>query len=81
MEQYLDFEQSIYTRLEKMEELKKAVPAPKNLSKELNRLEAEAEKETKKIYKNLSPWQKVLVARHPNRPHTVDYLDQVFDGF
>ena len=50
MDQYLDFEQPIYTRLEKIEELKKAVPPPKNLSKELNRLEVEAEKETKKIY-------------------------------
>ena len=40
MDQYLDFEQPIYTRLEKIEELKKAVPPPKNLSKELNRLEA-----------------------------------------
>ena len=55
MDQYLDFEQPIYTRLEKIEELKKAVPPPKNLSKELNRLEVEAEKETKKIYKTLSP--------------------------
>ena len=35
MEQYLDFEQPIYTCLEKVEELKKAVPAPKNLSKEI----------------------------------------------
>ena len=52
MDQYLDFEQPIYTRLEKIEELKKAVPPPKNLSKELNRLEVEAEKETKKIYKH-----------------------------
>ena len=35
MEQYLDFEQPIYTCLEKVEELKKAVPAPKNLAKEI----------------------------------------------
>ena len=46
MDQYLDFEQPIYTRLEKIEELKKAVPPPKNLSKELNGLEVEAEKES-----------------------------------
>ena len=69
------------TKKNKIEELKKAVPPPKNLSKELNRLEVEAEKETKKIYKTLSPWQKVLVARHPNRPHTLDYFHNVFDGF
>ena len=81
MDQHLDFEQPIYTCLEKIEELKKAVPAPQNLSEQLNQLQIEAEKETAKIYKNLSPWQKVLVARHPNRPHTIDYINNVFDGF
>ena len=77
MEQYLDFEQPIYTCLEKVEELKKAVPAPKNLAKEIKRLEALAKEETKRIYENLTPWEKVLVARHPNRPHTADYLSLI----
>ena len=81
MEQHLDFEQPIYTCLEKIEELKKAVPAPENLSEQLNDLQLQAEKETAKIYKSLTPWQKVLVARHPNRPHTIDYIHNVFDGF
>ena len=81
MEQYLDFEQPIYTCLEKVEELKKAVPAPKNLSKEIKRLEALAKEETKRIYENLTPWEKVLVARHPNRPHTADYIANVFTEF
>ena len=53
MDQHLDFEQPIYTCLEKIEELKKAVPAPQNLSEQLNQLQIEAEKETAKIYKNL----------------------------
>ena len=74
MDQHLDFEQPIYTCLEKIEELKKACLTPQNLSEQLNQLQIEAEKETAKIYKNLSPWQKVLVARHPNRPHTIDYI-------
>ncbi len=81
MEQYLDFEQPIYTCLEKVEELKKAVPAPKNLAKEIKRLEALAKEETKRIYENLTPWEKVLVARHPNRPHTADYIANVFTEF
>ena len=81
MEQYLDFEQPIYTCLEKVEELKKAVPAPKNLAKEIKRLEALAKEETKRIYENLTPWEKVLVARHPNRPHTADYVANVFTEF
>ena len=81
MEQYLDFEQPIYTCLEKIEELKKVVPAPSNLAEEIALLEDKADQETQRIYQNLSSWQKVLVARHPNRPHTKDYLENVFDGF
>ena len=81
MEQYLDFEQPIYTCLEKIEELKKVVPAPSNLAEEIALLEDKADQETQSIYKNLSSWQKVLVARHPNRPHTKDYLENVFNGF
>ena len=81
MEEYLDFEQPIYDCLDKIEELKKEVPSPTNLSDELNRLERKAENVTQKIYKDLSSWQKVLVARHPSRPHSIDYFKNVFDGF
>ena len=81
MEQYLDFEQPIYTCLEKIEELKKIIPEPENLHEEIAILEKQSKKETERIYSSLSPWQKVLVARHPNRPHTIDYLANVFDGF
>ena len=77
MEQYLDFEQPIYTCLEKIEELKKVVPAPSNLAEEIALLEDKADQETQRIYQNLSSWQKVLVARH----HTKDYLENVFNGF
>ena len=35
----------------------------------------------KKIYTKLSPWQKVQVARHPNRPHTADYINNIFENF
>ena len=65
--------------MEKIEELKKRCLL-ENLSEQLNQLQIEAEKETAKIYKT-SPWQKVLVARHPNGPHTIDCINNVFDGF
>ena len=81
MEQHLDFEQPIYTCLEKIEELKKIIPEPENLHEDIAILEKQSKKETERIYSSLSPWQKVLVARHPNRPHTIDYLANVFDGF
>ena len=47
----------------------------------LKEIVAIIKEETEKIYANLSSWQKVLVARHPNRPHTIDYIANVFDGF
>ena len=33
------------------------------------------------LYANLTPWQRVLVARHPNRPNTLDYVERLFTGF
>ena len=50
MEQHLDFEQPIYTCLEKIEELKKIVPAPANLADEIALLERQSQGETEKIY-------------------------------
>ena len=35
----------------------------------------------KKIYSNLSAWQKVQIARHPSRPHCLDYINSIFDNF
>ena len=81
MDQHLDFEQPIYTCLEKIEELKKIVPAPANLADEIAVLERQSHEETERIYANLSPWQKVLVARHPNRPKTKGYIDSIFSKF
>ncbi|GIS47220.1 MAG: hypothetical protein Ct9H90mP19_4570 [Gammaproteobacteria bacterium] len=48
--------------------IKEGCPAPSNLAEEIALLEEKAGQETQRIYQNLSPWQKVLVARHPNRP-------------
>ena len=39
------------------------------------------EKQLKTIYSNLSPWQRVQIARHPNRPHCLDYVKYIFENF
>lgn len=44
-------------------------------------LQQELERQTRAIYENLTPWQRVQVARHPQRPHTADYVKQIFDDF
>lgn len=46
---------------------------------QLQQLEQELQQETREIYSNLTPWQTVLVARHQNRPHTIDYLKMLCD--
>jgi len=52
-----------------------------DFSQELNELERKAERQRKQIYANLTPWQRVMMARHPKRPTMLDYTGLVFDGF
>jgi acetyl-CoA carboxylase carboxyl transferase subunit alpha len=51
------------------------------LNNQINTLRKERDVETKKIYSKLSIWQTVQVARHPQRPHTLDFIDRIFDDF
>lgn len=48
---------------------------------EIARLNRELTKATAEIYRDLTPWQSALVARHPNRPYTLDYIDAIFEDF
>ena len=79
---YLEFEKDIKELEIKIEELKK-FSEEKNidLSHEVGRLEEELKKELEKVYKNLSAWQKTQVARHPNRPFTLDYIENLCTDF
>lgn len=52
-----------------------------DLSSEINTLEKKAEKLRQEIYDGLTPYQKVMMARHPRRPTTLDYIEMVFDEF
>lgn len=52
-----------------------------DLSEEIAVLERRAEHLRQEIYSNLTPWQRVLMARHPKRPTTLDYINRVFDDF
>ncbi len=78
----LDFERPLVELEKKIEELR-AVQGRggMNIREELAALETRAEELKKKIYSSLTPWQKVLVARHPRRPFTLDYIGQVFSDF
>ena len=80
---YLDFEEPIYKLDTKIQELKSC--CDDKLAKDFNKEIANLEKKTKRLleetYAKLTPWQKVCVARHANRPHSIDYINALIDNF
>ncbi len=75
---YLDFEkpiQDLETELAKLKDV--SVKSKVNLDDKIKELEATILQTTKDIYANLSPWQRVQVSRHPERPYTLAYIDAV----
>ena len=78
----LDFEKPVVELERKIEELKKLSGEGKvDLSSEIEKLEEKLEKLKKDIFKNLTPWQRVQIARHPKRPYTLDYINAVMTDF
>jgi len=80
---YLDFEKPLAQIEGKAEELRamgRANPAM-DIAKEAEALDRKSETLLKDLYKSLSPWQKCQVARHPDRPHTKDYIEGLFSEF
>jgi acetyl-CoA carboxylase carboxyl transferase subunit alpha len=83
MRSYLDFEKPVAELEAKLEELR-ALGENRDavaISDDIQRLEAKAAAALKELYANLSPWQKTLVARHPQRPHFVDYCAALIEDF
>ena len=79
---YLDFEQPIAELEAKIEELQLVSNDNKiNITEEVGKLREKSRKLTEKIYKGLTPWQIVRVARHPLRPYSLDYIPRVFTEF
>lgn len=79
---YLDFEQPIADLEGKIEELQLVGSGNAlNLSDELERLRQKSAKQTESIYSNLTPWQIVQVARHPQRPYSSDYISRMFEDW
>ena len=78
----LDFEKSIVEIEEKIEHLKVlAKDEDMDISKEIRRLQAKLTRSLNQAYQNLTPWQKAQIARHPNRPHCLDYIKALIDNF
>jgi acetyl-CoA carboxylase carboxyl transferase subunit alpha len=83
MRSYLDFEKPVAELEAKVEELRamEAAGDAVAVGEEIGRLEAKASQALKDLYANLTPWQKTQVARHPQRPHCLDYVNAVIEEF
>jgi len=78
----LDFERPILELEKKIAELKSFTSDESiDFTAEISRLEKKLKKVKKEIFSNLTPWQRVQVARHPNRPHTLDYINLIIKDF
>jgi acetyl-CoA carboxylase carboxyl transferase subunit alpha len=83
MRSYLDFEKPIAELESKVEELREVAQRDGGVSitDEVSRLEQKADQALRELYAGLTPWQKTLVARHPGRPHTLDYIGKLIEDF
>ena len=80
MPDLLDFEEPVAPLLRELEALSLTPETPERQAA-IARLEARVQSLRAEIYASLGPWQRVQVARHPNRPCTLDYVERLFTGF
>ena len=79
---FLDFERPIAELESKIEELRHlSTTGELNIADEVGRLEVTADRLLRQTYARLTPWQKVQVARHPERPHCLDYVGSLITDF
>ncbi|MBK6691716.1 MAG: acetyl-CoA carboxylase carboxyltransferase subunit alpha [Myxococcales bacterium] len=77
----LPFEKPVVELVERVRELRELATGDKRLRAELRRLEEKTGWLVRELFANLSPWQKVQLCRHPNRPYTLDYVERLFLDF
>jgi acetyl-CoA carboxylase carboxyl transferase subunit alpha len=80
MPDLLEFEEPIGVLMKEIEALS-LMPRTTDREKSIEALRSRAEQIRAELYANLTPWQRVLVARHPNRPNTLDYVERLFTGW
>ncbi len=82
MRHFLDFEKPVAELETKIEELRHLQdPDGINIAEEVQRLTDKADKQLRLTYAKLTPWQKTQVARHPERPHALDYIRTLMEDF
>ncbi|ATP41435.1 acetyl-CoA carboxylase carboxyl transferase subunit alpha [Solibacillus sp. R5-41] len=82
MSKLMAFEEPVVKLREKIDELKSiAVEADVDMSGEIEKLETRLSQLEQSLYANMEPWNRVQVARHPQRPTTLDYIERIFNDF
>ena len=81
MRSYLDFEKPVAELDSKVDELRALAATGSDIGDEVSRIEDKARVALDELYANLTPWQKTQVARHPLRPHCVDYVKTLITDF
>ena len=77
----LDFEEPIGKLLEQLEKAEKiAEDGDVDISKTVKELKEKIKNKRKEVFSNLSPWQRVQLSRHPDRPYTLEYIDHITNG-
>lgn len=80
--QFLDFEkplEDLYSQVNKLKEM--SAKNQVDVTNTIRELEASIEKTRSQIYENLTPWQRVQLSRHPDRPYTLYYIEKIFSNF
>ncbi|MGY3287725.1 acetyl-CoA carboxylase alpha subunit [Bradyrhizobium sp. LM3.6] len=81
MRSYLDFEKPVAELDSKLDELRTLAASGSDITDEIGRIEDKAAQALADLYLNLTPWQKTLVARHPQRPHFNDFIKGLITEF
>ncbi len=81
MRSYLDFEKPVAELDSKVDELRALAASGTDIGEEVGRIEEKAAAALAELYANLTPWQKTMVARHPQRPHFTDFVSQLITEF
>src|SRR5512138_2157686 len=81
MRSYLDFEKPVAELEAKVDELRALAASGSDIGDEIARIEDKAQQALADLYANLTPWQKTLVARHPQRPHFTDFVNALMTEF
>jgi acetyl-CoA carboxylase carboxyl transferase subunit alpha len=78
----LEFEKPLRELVRQLEELRqRSLETNVDVAKEIREIERSIEATRREVYSNLSPWQKVLIARHPKRPYALDYIEAICQDF